>query len=145
MAEHQHPSDKPSSDRAGGDKAKKPTANPALGNTVLAYGAAQPTAASLTTASFNATSGKPAAKKHSFTASLALFPPEFRRLGVVFQDHLLFPHLSVEANLRYGQRHRTNPRAVLVAPGPSPVQDLLSVRDMSGFAGTPSELFRGLW
>ncbi|MEE8451679.1 MAG: molybdenum ABC transporter ATP-binding protein [Thermoguttaceae bacterium] len=39
-------------------------------------------------------------------------PPEFRRVGVVFQDHLLFPHLSVEANLRYGQRHRTNPRAV---------------------------------
>ena len=39
-------------------------------------------------------------------------PPEFRRVGVVFQDHLLFPHLSVEANLRYGQRHRTNPRPV---------------------------------
>ncbi len=32
--------------------------------------------------------------------------PERRCLGVVFQDHLLFPHLSVEGNLRYGQRHR---------------------------------------
>ncbi len=33
-------------------------------------------------------------------------PPERRRLGVVFQDHLLFPHLTVEANLRYGRRRR---------------------------------------
>ncbi len=33
-------------------------------------------------------------------------PPERRRLGMVFQDHLLFPHLSVEANLRYGRRRR---------------------------------------
>lgn len=48
-----------------GDKAKKPAANPVLGNSVLAYGAAQLTAASLTTASFNATGSKPAAKKAS--------------------------------------------------------------------------------
>lgn len=32
--------------------------------------------------------------------------PQRRRVGMVFQDHLLFPHLSVERNLRYGQRHR---------------------------------------
>jgi molybdate transport system ATP-binding protein len=31
-------------------------------------------------------------------------PPERRRLGVVFQDARLFPHLGVEANLRYGMR-----------------------------------------
>ena len=30
--------------------------------------------------------------------------PEARRLGVVFQDQRLFPHLSVEANLRFGRR-----------------------------------------
>lgn len=29
-------------------------------------------------------------------------PPEQRRIGVVFQDHLLFPHLTVEQNLRFG-------------------------------------------
>ena len=29
-------------------------------------------------------------------------PPERRRVGYVFQEGLLFPHLSVEANLRYG-------------------------------------------
>ena len=33
-------------------------------------------------------------------------PPEKRHVGVVFQDSLLFPHLSVEGNLRYGQRRR---------------------------------------
>ncbi len=33
-------------------------------------------------------------------------PPEKRHVGVVFQDALLFPHLTVEGNLRYGQRRR---------------------------------------
>jgi molybdate transport system ATP-binding protein len=36
-------------------------------------------------------------------------PPEQRRVGYVFQDARLFPHLSVSANLRYGQR-RTKAR-----------------------------------
>ena len=31
-------------------------------------------------------------------------PPEQRRIGYVFQDHLLFPHRTVEGNLRYGLR-----------------------------------------
>ena len=39
-------------------------------------------------------------------AGKVYLPPERRRLGVVFQDHLLFPHLTVEANLRYGRHHR---------------------------------------
>ena len=34
------------------------------------------------------------------------FPPEMRRVGYVFQDALLFPHLTVKANLLYGQRLR---------------------------------------
>lgn len=33
-------------------------------------------------------------------------PPERRRVGYVFQDALLFPHLDVESNLTYGQRRR---------------------------------------
>jgi molybdate transport system ATP-binding protein len=33
-------------------------------------------------------------------------PPERRRVGYVFQDHLLFPHLSVRRNLLYGWRRR---------------------------------------
>jgi molybdate transport system ATP-binding protein len=32
--------------------------------------------------------------------------PEERQIGFVFQDHLLFPHLSVQGNLLYGQRRR---------------------------------------
>jgi len=36
-------------------------------------------------------------------------PPEDRRIGYVFQDGLLFPHLDVKANLLYGHRlRRTN-------------------------------------
>jgi len=34
-------------------------------------------------------------------------PPERRRIGYVFQDALLFPHLDVHANLLYGQRLRS--------------------------------------
>jgi molybdate transport system ATP-binding protein len=34
-------------------------------------------------------------------------PPEKRRVGYVFQDALLFPHLDVESNLLYGQRLRS--------------------------------------
>lgn len=35
-------------------------------------------------------------------------PPEQREIGFVFQDHLLFPHLSVRKNLLYGRRRRTS-------------------------------------
>ncbi len=34
-------------------------------------------------------------------------PPERRRVGLVFQDARLFPHMPVDANLRYGLRRRT--------------------------------------
>jgi len=33
-------------------------------------------------------------------------PPQSRRVGYVFQDGLLFPHMDVHANLTYGQRLR---------------------------------------
>jgi len=33
-------------------------------------------------------------------------PPEARRVGYVFQDALLFPHLDVRANLAFGERLR---------------------------------------
>jgi len=32
------------------------------------------------------------------------FPPRKRKIGLVFQDHLLFPHMTVESNLAYGQK-----------------------------------------
>ena len=34
------------------------------------------------------------------------FPPEKRRIGLVFQDYALFPHLPVEKNITYGMRGR---------------------------------------
>jgi molybdate transport system ATP-binding protein len=38
-------------------------------------------------------------------------PPHERRLGMVFQDHLLFPHLSVTDNVAFGLRTRGVRRA----------------------------------
>jgi molybdate transport system ATP-binding protein len=39
--------------------------------------------------------------------------PEERACGIVFQDLRLFPHLSVEANLRYGERRAAPERGLL--------------------------------
>ena len=49
--------------------------------------------------------------------------PERRRIGYVFQDARLFPHLSVAANLRYGQRRAQAPPFV----GIDLVADLLDL------------------
>ena len=44
------------------------------------------------------------------TTSRLCLPPEARDVGLVFQDSLLFPHLTVESNLRYGARWRRRKR-----------------------------------
>ncbi len=34
-------------------------------------------------------------------------PPERRKIGMVFQDAALFPHLTVDGNIRYGLKHKS--------------------------------------
>jgi ABC-type Fe3+/spermidine/putrescine transport system ATPase subunit len=42
-------------------------------------------------------------------------PPQGRRIGMVFQDYALFPHLSVAENIGFGLRERGQPRAAIRA------------------------------
>jgi molybdate transport system ATP-binding protein len=53
------------------------------------------------------------------TASGVWLPPERRRLGLVFQDSRLFPHMSVVTNLRFGMRR--------VGPGPIRLEDVVDL------------------
>jgi molybdate transport system ATP-binding protein len=48
---------------------------------------------------------------HLDDRDLTNLPPELRRVGVVFQDFLLFPHLTVAENVAYGIRMRGARRA----------------------------------
>jgi putative thiamine transport system ATP-binding protein len=57
-------------------------------------------------------------------------PPEARRIGVLFQDELLFPHLSVGANLAFGLRPEVRGRAARRAR----VEAALDAVGLSGFA-----------
>jgi iron(III) transport system ATP-binding protein len=62
-------------------------------------------------------------------------PPERRRVGMVFQDYALFPHLSVAANIGYGvARGRRKAR----------VRELLDVVGLAGYDDRyPNELSGG--
>ncbi len=42
---------------------------------------------------------------------MTALPPEARRIGILFQEELLFPHLSVGANLAFGLRPHVKGRA----------------------------------
>jgi len=53
-------------------------------------------------------------------------PPQRRRIGIVFQQAFLFPHLSVEANLFYGYK-RCDPKYRTIDP-----QALISVLRLEG-------------
>jgi iron(III) transport system ATP-binding protein len=68
----------------------------------------------------------------------ALFvPPERRRIGMVFQEAALFPHLSVAGNVAYGLPRRAPDRAARVA-------DALALVGLSGLAArSPATLSGG--
>jgi molybdate transport system ATP-binding protein len=55
--------------------------------------------------------------------------PEHRRIGTVFQDRRLFPHLSVEGNLLYGY-NRLAPQARAQHPA-----DVIAMLELSPFLG----------
>ncbi len=52
-------------------------------------------------------------------------PPEHRRLGYVFQDGRLFPHLSVLRNLTYGMKRHGND-----GDGPVPLETAIDLLDL---------------
>lgn len=62
---------------------------------------------------------------------LAGLPPERRRVGILFQDDLLFPHLSVGENLAFGLPASVKGRAARRAA----VERALGECGLAGFAG----------
>jgi len=72
------------------------------------------------------------------TAARVFVPPERRRIGIVHQDARLFPHLSVERNLRYGLvRARNRARRI----EPDAVIEVLAIRHL--LARRPRDLSGG--
>ncbi len=63
--------------------------------------------------------------------SLLERPPERRRVGILFQDDLLFPHLSVGENLAFGLAPEIKGRTARRAR----IEAALADADMDGFAG----------
>ena len=57
-------------------------------------------------------------------------PPEARRIGILFQDDLLFPHLSVGGNLAFALAPRVRDRHARRAR----VEQALAEADLAGFA-----------
>ena len=62
--------------------------------------------------------------------ALTRLPPEERRLGILFQDDLLFPHLSVGDNIAFGLRADLRGRAARRAA----VEAALARADLIGYA-----------
>ncbi len=54
--------------------------------------------------------------------------PEKRRIGMVFQDYALFPHLNVAENIRFGLSHKSKTEQQNI------IDEMLEVVDLNGFA-----------
>jgi ABC-type Fe3+/spermidine/putrescine transport system ATPase subunit len=68
---------------------------------------------------------------------ITTLPPEQRRIGLVFQDAALFPHLSVGRNIQFGPRARRQPPA----PGLDPLLARLGITPLA--ARSPRSLSGG--
>ncbi len=69
---------------------------------------------------------------------LTALPPEERRLGILFQEALLFPHLSVRGNLLFGLRGGGSRRA-----RQRTADDALESMGLSGFGDRDPETLSG--
>ncbi len=61
-------------------------------------------------------------------------PPEKRKVGYVFQDSLLFPHLNVAHNLKYGQKKKPDMKYFLQIVDLLGIDDLME-KDISRISG----------
>ncbi len=66
---------------------------------------------------------------HLAGRDLAGVPPHRRNVGLMFQDHALFPHRDVAANVGFGLRMQRHPPEVVRAR----VEELLELVDLPGF------------
>ncbi len=67
--------------------------------------------------------------------------PEHRRVGIVFQDYALFPHMTVARNIAYGLRFQPG---IEKSARASRVEELLSMVGLAGYGGrAPHELSAG--
>ncbi len=63
-------------------------------------------------------------------ADITALPPEARRVGILFQDDLLFPHLSVGGNLAFGI-----PQGVGKSERSARIEAALEEAELAGFSG----------
>ncbi|MGH9000505.1 MAG: ABC transporter ATP-binding protein, partial [Acidimicrobiia bacterium] len=71
-------------------------------------------------------------------------PPERRRIGMVFQDYALFPHLSVAANVAFGLRRQGGIRPSRDSQASGRVEQMLALVGLGGLGDRlPHELSGG--
>ena len=66
-------------------------------------------------------------------------PPEHRRIGILFQDDLLFPHLSVGENLLFAMPVSIRPKRARIRR----MEDALVEADLKGFADRDPQSLSG--
>lgn len=83
-------------------------------------------------------SGKISLDRHILSKAGFTTPPEQRQVGMVFQDHALFPHLTLAENIAFGLHNKSKSEQDAI------VEDMLGLIDMSDYAQKyPHELSGG--